>query len=75
MWNIKILLARTRACTGERRGVSLFLSRAGLSSLSRCGECYIRKINMLIWVLPVLDSGTLGEGCSVGAHAQACESS
>lgn len=43
--------------------------------LFSCRMCYIRKINMLIEGLPVLDAGSFGEGCGAGTHSQACESS
>lgn len=38
-----------------------------------CRMCYIRKINMLIEGLPVLDTGSFGESRGAGAHSQACE--
>lgn len=43
-------------------------------SLFSCRMCYIRKINMLIEGLPVLDAGSFGESCGAGTHSQACES-
>lgn len=46
----------------------------GACPLFSCRMCYIRKINMLIEGLPVLDAGSFGESCSAGAHTQACES-
>lgn len=42
--------------------------------LFSCRMCYIRKINMLIEGLPVLDTGSFGESRGAGAHSQACES-
>lgn len=38
-----------------------------------CRMCYIRKINMLIEGLPVLDAGSFGESRGAGTHSQACE--
>ncbi len=42
--------------------------------LFSCRMCYIRKINMLIGGLPVLDAGSFGESCGAGTDSQACES-
>ena len=42
--------------------------------LFSCRMCYIRKINMLIEGLPVLDAGTFGESGGAGTHSEACQS-
>lgn len=42
--------------------------------LFSCRMCYIRKINMLIEGLPVLDAGSFGESRGVGTHSEACQS-
>lgn len=45
---------------------------ARLVLCSGCRMCYIRKINMLIEGLPVLDTGSLRESRGPGAYPQAC---